>query len=107
MSGKQNIIWFKNEYPASEWRELVNTAKVETYKAARYRFKNRSNVKGARLEMERILSSREANNELFELKDDISQLKREQELILEALKYPKMTLESVAYVWMVKTEDGH
>lgn len=103
MSGQPNIVWFKNTYPANEWRELISTAKVETYKTARVRFKNRSNVKGARIEMERILSSREANNELFELKEDINQLKKEQELILEALKYPKMTLESVAYMWMVKT----
>lgn len=56
--------------------------------------------------MERILSAATAKSQYYETGTiDLNSLKREQTMILDAIKSPKIILESAAFVWMVKTED--
>ena len=52
--------------------------------------------------MERTLSARVANKEYYGIDDDgIEQLKNTQEIVLEAMRRPKIRLESVAFVSMI------
>jgi ATP-dependent helicase HepA len=102
-----NIDWFKKQYPEESWIELIETSRKAAYQKAFEQFKHRSNVRGAREEMERILSAHVANSEFYGLDDaKIDVLKHEQEIILEAIRRPKISLDSAAYVWMVKVDNG-
>lgn len=69
-------------------------------------FQRRSNIKGAREEMERTLSARVANMTFYEVEDEgIEELEKEQEILLDAIRRLKISLDSVAFVWMVKDEN--
>ena len=63
VTGPTNINWFRHEYSEENWGELVDSAKKESSAKAMDVFKRRSNIRGAREEMERILSARAANAE--------------------------------------------
>ena len=68
--------------------------------------KRRSNIRGAREEMERTLSARAANAEYLGISDEgLEELKHTQDIILNAIRRPKLVLESAAFVWMVKRDD--
>lgn len=102
-----NIAWFKKAYPEEAWYDLVANAAQEAKEKALSQFKRRSNTRGAKDEMERTLSARAANSVFFGIEDTrIVRLEREQKLILDAIKSSKVTLDSAAFVWMVKTDDG-
>ncbi|MGI6110319.1 MAG: helicase-related protein, partial [Eubacteriaceae bacterium] len=99
----RNIDWFKEQYPEESWIEFIDTSRKDAYKKAFEQFKRRSNVRSAKDEMERILSARVANSEFYDISDDqITNIKKEQKLILEAIQHPKLILDSAAFVWMVK-----
>ncbi len=54
--------------------------------------------------MQRILSAYTAKCQYYNTEsNDLSEMQREQTLILEAIKSSKVTLESAAFVWMEKT----
>lgn len=104
--GTSNIKWFRQEYSEENWHELVDSAREEASEKAWNVFKRRSNIRGAREEMERTLSARAANAEYFGLSDQgLEELKQTQDIILNAIKRPKLILEAVAFVWMVKRTD--
>lgn len=104
--GQNNVTWFRQEYSEENWGELVEGAKKEAHSKAFEIFARRSNVRGAREEMERILSARAANAEYFGLTNEgIEDLRKTQEIILCAIKRPKLVLESAAFAWMVKMND--
>ena len=106
ISGQNNVGWFRQEYSEENWGELVEGAKKEAHSKAFEIFTRRSNIRGAREEMERILSARAANAEYFGLTDGgIEELRKTQEIILSAIKRPKLVLESAAFAWMVKMND--
>lgn len=103
ITGTNNINWFRQEYSEENWCELVDSARKESSTKAVDIFKRRSNIRGAKEEMERTLSARAANAEYFGLSDEgLEEIKRTQEIILNAIKRPKLVLESAAFVWMVK-----
>ena len=104
--GQSNVNWFRQEYIEESWSDLVDSAKKDASAKVLKIFKHRSNIRGARKEMERTLSARAANAEYFGLSDTgIEDLKNTQEIILNAIKRPKLVLESAAFVWMVKKND--
>lgn len=106
VNGPTNIDWFRHEYSEENWGEVVDCARKESSAKAMDVFKQRSNIRGAREEMERTLSARAANAEYFGMSDGgLKELKRIQEIILSAIKRPKLVLESAAFVWMVKRDD--
>ena len=106
VNGPSNINWFRKEYAEENWDELVDNARKEASVKAWDAFKRRSNVRGAREEMERTLSAREANAEYFGISHEgLEELKQTQDVILNAIKRPKLILESAAFVWMVKRDD--
>ena len=99
----KNIEWFRNAYSEERWRELVITARKSSHEKALEQIRKRSNIRGAREEMERVLSARAARQVYYEQQDDkISALKEEQKIVLEALRRPKILLDSAAFIWMVK-----
>lgn len=102
-----NIEWFKNQFSEEVWEELVDNARKEAYEKALEQFKKRSNIRGAREEMERALSAKVANSLYYGVDDEtIETIKQEQKILLEAIKRPKVTLDSAAFVWMVNTGNG-
>lgn len=102
-----NIEWFKNQFSEEVWEDLVDTARKEAYEKAIEQFKKRSNIRGAREEMERALSAKVANSMYYGVDDEtIETIKQEQKILLEAIKRPKVTLDSAAFVWMVKSDNG-
>lgn len=106
ITGTSNINWFRQEYSEENWCELVDGARKEASTRALDVFKRRSNIRGVREEMERTLSARVANAEYFGLSNEgLEELKQTQEIILNAIKRPKLVLESAAFVWMVKNDD--
>ena len=106
ISKQSNINWFRQEYPEDTWKEFVDEARTDAYAKALEVFKRRSNIRGAREEMERILSAKAANAAYFDLPDQgIEELKKTQEIILNVIRRPKLLLESAAFVWMVKVEN--
>ena len=106
VTGPTNINWFRQEYSEENWAELVDSAKKEASTKAMAVFKRRSNIRGAREEMERVLSARAANAEYFGMSDKgLEELKRTQDIILNAIKRPRLILESAAFMWMVKRDD--
>lgn len=103
ISGVSNIGWFRKEFPEESWIEVIDTARKEAYSYALDVFKRRSNIRGAKEEMERSLSARAANAEYYGLTDKgVDDLKKTQEVVLNSIKKPKLVLDSVAVVWMVK-----
>lgn len=106
VTGPTNINWFRREYSEENWGELVDSAKKEAFAKAMDVFKRRSNIRGAREEMERTLSARAANAEYFGMSGKgLEELRRTQEIILNAIKRPRPVLESAAFVWMVKRDN--
>ena len=69
-------------------------------------FKRRSNIRGAREEMERSLSARMANKEYYGMDDEgIDKLQENQKVVLDEMKRHKILLESVAFIMMIGAED--
>ncbi|SCY77585.1 ATP-dependent helicase HepA [Lachnospiraceae bacterium XBB2008] len=98
----RNIDWFRNQFGGEKWRELISTSRKDSHDRALEIFKRKSNIKGAREEMERLLSARVANNDYYDLDDaGIEELKRTQEIIMEAIRHPKIRLESAAFIMMI------
>ena len=57
--------------------------------------------------MERALSARAAERAFYGADDAaMKALKKEQEILWEAMSKPRIILESAAFVWMVKKSDG-
>ena len=99
---ERNIDWFISKYGGENWREYVLGARKESYEKAIEVFKKKSNIRGAREEMERNLSARVANRDYYGIDDDgIDELKKTQGVILEAMRRPRIRLESAAFVIMV------
>ena len=104
--GGRNIDWFKKKYGGEDWKEFVVSSRRESYYKAIEYFKLRSNIKGAREEMERTLSARAANREYYGLSDEgIEEMKAAQSVIFDALKKPKIHLESISFVMMIGVDD--
>ena len=102
-----NIAWFKSTYPEESWIEFVTNARKDAYAKAIDQFRRRFNIRGVREEMERTLSARAANVAFYGVEDDeIEKVKQEQEILLDAIRKTQISLDSVAFVWMVRGENG-
>ena len=102
-----NIDWFKKVYFEERWEEIIEASREEAYNKAKEQFKRRYNIRGVKEEMERLLSAREANSVYYGVTDErIEEMKRQQNLIFEAIKNPIINLDSAAFVWMVDINNG-
>lgn len=101
-----NVGWFKQTFSEDEWGDIVDTTRQKAVEKAKQIFIRRSNLRGAKEEMSRILSAKSANAEYYELSDqNIEDLENTHKIILEAIKHTKLVLDSAAFVWMVKKND--
>ena len=106
ISGESNIEWFRQNYTEENWKDLVNSSTKEASAKALEIIKHRSNIRGAREEMERVLSAKAANAEYYGLTNEgIEAIKQTQKAILDTIRRPRLILDSAAFVWMVKTND--
>lgn len=106
ITGK-NIDWFKEKYGGESWNELITQARKTSYEKALNTLKRKSNIKGARDEMERVLSARAANMEYYGQTDKgIDELKQMQTIVLDSIRRPKLRLESASFVLMVGNANG-
>ena len=102
-----NIDWFRSAYPTEEWRALVKEARKEALERAAEQYRRRSDYRGAREEMERMLSAREAGSAFYGGADEgITELRRVHNVLLAAMRKLSVTLEAAAFVWMVKSDEG-
>ena len=102
-----NIDWFRSAYPAEEWRALVKEARKAALERAAEQYRRRSDYRGAREEMERMLSAREAGSAFYGGADEgITELRRVHNVLLAAMRKLSVTLEAAAFVWMVKSDEG-
>lgn len=107
IQGKSNIEWFRQQFSEEDWQKIVEDSRKEASQRALEIFKHRSNIRSAKEEMERTLSARAANAEYYGLTDEgIEKLKRSQDAVLNAIKKPRMVLDSAAFVWMVKRDNA-
>lgn len=103
---EQNINWFKRQYRPERWEEILKEARKIASDKAKAIFTKRSNIKGAKHEMDRNLSARAANMKYYGMEyEDLEELKRNQEIILKSMKAPVIKLEAAAYVMMVHKND--
>lgn len=106
VTGSSNVGWFKQTFSEDEWGDIVDTTRQKAVEKAKQIFIRRSNLRGAKEEMSRILSAKSANAEYYELSDqNIEDLENTHKIILEAIKHTKLVLDSAAFVWMVKKND--
>ena len=104
---QQTLHGLKPTIPKNSGLILLPQQKKAAYEKALEQFKRRSNIRGAREEMERVLSARVANSEFYGIGDEkIDELKKEQDILLEAIRRPKVSLDSAAFVWMVNKSHG-
>jgi ATP-dependent helicase HepA len=103
---RRNIDWFKDKFGGESWRELVVNARKVSYDKAFDILKRKSNLKGAKEEMERALSARAANAEYYGLNDEgINELRKTQQIVFDSMRKPKLNLESAAFIMMIDKED--
>ena len=97
------ISWFRSTFPEERWNEVVSSSRKEAVQRVVNTVKKKSQIRNAREEMERILSARTVNAEYYGMSgDDIGKMKETFNFILNAIKKPKLVLESAAFVWMIR-----
>lgn len=95
-----NIEWFRAEYPEEKWIEMVTRSRKEASVKAKEIYKRNSSTKKCKEEMERILSSHEASADYYGVDNNCLKERQEMEIVLEALKKPKLKLESASFIMM-------
>ncbi len=99
VDGLSPIEQFKATYTEDSWKQFVDRARSHAYKRASAAASRKSGVARAMEEMERALSARKAEGELYgTLSTEIENLEKEQQAILYALANPTLLLDSAAYV---------
>ncbi len=102
----RNIDWFKGKFGGERWGEYVAQARKSSYEKAFEVLKRKSNIKGVREEMERVLSARAANMEYYGQNDSgIEELIKMQKIVLDSMRKPRVQLESVSFIMMVGGEN--
>lgn len=99
-----NLDWFKEHYPEMIWNEKVSACYNNSKKRAKEEFKKKMRIKSLSETLNKELSSDIAASEYFGRNVDISEKKRINDIILNAFKNPKFTLDSICYVRMIKNE---
>lgn len=97
------ISSFRERFREDAWCAFIEKARSVAQEKAYAITRRYSNVSKARDEMDRVLSSREAQIALYggDLKE-VESLREEQRIVLDALRRPKITLDSAVYIEMVK-----
>ena len=100
--GISNLSWFKETHPVSEWTDKVSVCHEIAKKQAFEEFHKRRKISGLKDTLNKEHCSLCAANDYFGKDIDSEEKKRTNEIIFEAFSKPKLVLDSVCYVRMVK-----
>lgn len=97
-----NLEWFKSQFPKDIWEESVDNTFEHAREIAKKEFSRKSNLKGAREEIQRLIAARAASNAYYGNSDrDIAALEKKYQQIFSCLKSPQINLEAACFIWMV------
>lgn len=98
-----NIEWFKKYYNKEIWSDMVMNAYKEALERVKVEYQSKSNIRGAKEEMLRQISTRRSNLKYYDVTDNsVESMKKEFIVVIDALKNAKIKIDSACFVWMVK-----
>ena len=99
-----NLEWFKSQFPKEKWDKLVEQSALMAYKKAEKRFVKESKLREAKEMIDSLLSTAEATEKYYGNSPDLdlTELRRQYELIYKSIKAPEIILESASFIWLVK-----
>lgn len=99
-----NLEWFKYKFPKDHWERLVEQSASVASKRAEKRFVKESRLREAKEMIESLLSTAEAAEKYYGNNPDLdlTELRRQYELIYRSIKTPEIVLESASFMWLVK-----
>lgn len=98
---------FRLRNPAGQWSKRVDEARAETLKFASDLVRKHSRIGAAQRELERRLSSQYARQLHYGLSFDLEGTEKENEMIVNALKRPRLILDSAIYVEVEEIKSDH
>lgn len=101
------IKQFKEQFPLDEWLPKIEDVYDQSYNNVKLQISKRIDIERAQNDFQRRLDGMKAANLYFNKNDiyhdeEIKNLSNIYGALLKGLKYPKLTLESIAFVWLVK-----
>ncbi|EGD45826.1 SNF2-related protein [Ruminiclostridium papyrosolvens DSM 2782] len=98
-----NIEWFKQTYIREQWEKFVLNSYRSARKNAVIKFKEKSNIRGVKDELQRVINAKIASSCYYtHEKVEIRECEDLYEAIYQSLKEAKIKLRSACFVWMVK-----
>jgi ATP-dependent helicase HepA len=98
-----NLNWFKNKFPKDYWKSYVEDSFRLGKEIAMRELANKSNLKEAKEEIQRLIAARISSDIFFDRKlEEGKELEAKYSIILDCLKNPIVSIESACYVFMVK-----
>lgn len=98
-----NLEFFKSKYPKDIWHQNIDVTSQIAFKKARNVLSRKSKLREAKEEMQHLIATKVAADKYFGRETtDIEALRDKYEVILESIRSPRIRLEAVAYIWMVK-----
>ena len=96
-----NLMWFREKYPEAAWLEMVEECSKAAKAEAVKEFSKRLRIKALSETINKELSAAAAS-EYFGITVDIQKKKECSDIILNAFKKPRIMLDSVCYIRMIK-----
>jgi ATP-dependent helicase HepA len=101
-----NLNWFKDEFPLDFWQSKVNEVYDNSYNKVLKKLDFNIDLERAKNDFERKLSGIKASSLYYDKEDDLDvnydKMRKVYNEILKGIKEPKIELDSIAFVWMVK-----
>lgn len=105
-SNTSNIKMFKAKFPPQKWHDLISDAVLESFEDIKDIVKYNTNIKGAKKELERILYANKVSQMYFNKSSgEYENFKQIYKAIYKGLNNPQVILDSVAFIWVVDSND--
>lgn len=104
---ESNLEWFKYKLPPDKWSGFIKNAYKESYQEAYDNVKSMIDLERAKRDFENELYGINVANLFYNRNDknldkEYNRISKINEAIIKGLENPKVVLDSVAFVWMVK-----
>lgn len=100
--GCSDLEWFKKMYPVEQWRNYVKESYQQARKEAIQLLAQRTNLRGLRIDLENAVNAQKVAMNYYIQEDAIEEVKRTNDILLQAFQKPKIELDSICFVRMVK-----
>ena len=97
-----NLNWFKERYPSVVWQDKIKDVYIIAKHRARNEIKKMVRKNALVDELDQNLSSAKASAEFFGYHIDVERETAKNQVIISAFSNPKVQLDSVCYVRMMK-----